>query len=70
MIKDYPSYLDAPREKKKQTNFDKIKAMTIEEMAASHYTDCSCCNFNNQISCTGGNCEKGIKEWLESEVTE
>lgn len=31
--KDYPPYLDHPKERKKQTNADKIRQMTDEELA-------------------------------------
>ena len=32
-VKDYPSYLDYPKPRKKQTNADKIRSMTDEELA-------------------------------------
>ena len=32
-IKDYPPYLDYPKERKKQTNGDRIRAMSDEELA-------------------------------------
>lgn len=32
-VKDYPPYLDYPKPRKKQTNADKIRAMTDEELA-------------------------------------
>lgn len=32
-VKDYPPYLDYPKPKKKQTNADRIRAMTDEELA-------------------------------------
>jgi hypothetical protein len=32
-IKDYPSYLDYPKERKKQTNGNRIRAMSDEELA-------------------------------------
>jgi len=31
--KDYPPYLDYPKERKKQTNGDRIRAMSNEELA-------------------------------------
>lgn len=31
--KDYPPYLDYPKERKKQTNADRIKQLTDEELA-------------------------------------
>ena len=32
-MKDYPPYLDYPKPRKKQTNADKIRSMTDEELA-------------------------------------
>ena len=32
-VKDYPPYLDYPKTRKKQTNGDRIRAMTDEELA-------------------------------------
>jgi hypothetical protein len=32
-VKDYPPYLDYPKPRKKQTNADKIRSMTDEELA-------------------------------------
>lgn len=31
-VKDYPPYLDYPKERKKQTNADRIRAMSDEEL--------------------------------------
>lgn len=33
-VKDYPPYLDYPKERKKLTNADKIRQMSDEELAA------------------------------------
>ena len=33
-VKDYPPYLDYPKPRKKQTNADRIRQMTDEELAA------------------------------------
>lgn len=33
LVKDYPPYLDYPKERKKQTNADKIRQMSDEELA-------------------------------------
>lgn len=58
-------------EKIKQTNFDRIKAMSVEEMAdfldnhlLGHY-----CNYDRCMKHTD-DCEKCIKAYLESEVQE
>ena len=32
-VKDYPPYLDYPKERKKLTNADRIRAMSDEELA-------------------------------------
>lgn len=54
------------------TNFERIKNMTIEEMLESIMLLDGACKF---CSCDGKNCgdydcEKGIKQWLESESEE
>ncbi len=68
--KNYPSYLDNPKPTRKQTNFERIKNMTVEEMAEfintiSHCGEISCkdCYLPPQ-SC--GNA-KNIENWLMSE---
>ena len=56
------------------TNFEKIKAMSLEEMAAriTSYADCDYCNycpafkFCNSSGIFG--CYEVIEKWLESEV--
>lgn len=55
------------------TNFDNLKNMSIEEMATFLHTisncemnDCRKCPLYDVV-CSS---VKGIKEWLESEVTE
>ena len=58
------------------TNYERIKAMSVDEMVAfiNHETDgiCSCCNLypGKKDRCYEiyGTCERGIKQWLESEV--
>ena len=58
---------------KVQTNYDRIRNMTVEEMADyfNGIFDCSNCP-NDMFLCAGkGNvCTKYIKQWLESEVSE
>lgn len=55
------------------TNFDRIKQMTVEEMAewldSFSYTNCECCAYKG-APCSGVTCEEGHTKWLESEVTE
>lgn len=49
------------------TNFDRIKDMSVEELADLLCEDnCRIVNGNNR-TCDGG-CESCIREWLESEV--
>ncbi len=59
-------------EEKKQTNFEKIKSMSIDEMArllmcpAEYDLD-----FNKKCNCNGEmnkDCNACCKQWLESEV--
>ena len=51
------------------TNYERIKKMSVEEMANFLYKtgDCSCCSavYGN---CFNEDCDKGVKIWLESEV--
>ena len=51
------------------TRFEKIKAMTIEEMAAwlAKKMDCDNC-YRGLITCDTKECKKWQTEWLESEV--
>ena len=58
------------------TNFEKIKNMSVEEMAReiNHICNVPCFPCNDR-RCTGDSgsvikCCKGIKKWLESEVEE
>lgn len=53
------------------TNFERIKAMNIDEMA-EFIKNCACensCAF--EVACWNGDkdcdCNNGIKQWLESE---
>lgn len=54
------------------TNFEKIKSMSIEEMAkvlddSKSVFSCDDCPQRNS-ACTVGDCLPHIKKWLESEV--
>jgi hypothetical protein len=61
-------------EKTKQTNFDKIKSMTVKEMAElmSPLNTCSNCKAHKMCDEIPMNaeCVEIIKFWLESEVAE
>lgn len=54
-------------------NYEKIKKMTIDEMAEFLRDDCYHCRvpncpvFNDIEEDTDENCIKNIKQWLESE---
>lgn len=54
------------------TNFEKIKAMSIDEMAeyflTKSFDPCDITNFP-VVDCDAG-CDKCIRKWLESEVEE
>lgn len=60
-------------EKKKITNFERIKNMSVEDMAYflnGFFSTCELCahNTNNGgVGCTGG-CIDGKTRWLESEA--
>lgn len=54
------------------TNYEKIKNMTIEEMAEwldAHTTKCDICVYDEQSKCLE-TCFYGIKKWLEREADE
>ena len=62
---------------KKQTNYDRIRNMSIEEMAdvLSIHEDCEkYCAYTKDGKCNKfqydgkGDCKDGVKLWLESEV--
>ena len=61
--------LNAPEEKKKPTNFDRIKAMSVEELARFLCNNgrCSICpGFH--VCNLGGGTANGLIKYLESEV--
>lgn len=82
--KNYPSYLDNPKPTRKQTNYERIKAMSIEEMAkficGIQDSPCHCCGYSAAYNkyrtedCKGGyseeNCLQGVIKMLESEVSD
>lgn len=66
---------------KPKTNFDRIKAMSVEEMAEYFALDkhpstpCYVCEYDNGLFCSKEDCNpdykiKVFKEFLESEVQE
>ena len=68
MVKNFPPYLDYPKERKPQTNFDSFKTMTIEEMARAiaHVTNCPRCPARRD-NC-GMDCIKAWVDWLKQEA--
>ena len=80
-VKDYPPYLDYPKPYKVQTNADKIRSMTDEELAkilnaftayflecdrSADEVDCKDCERNDLCTLKEG---KAI-EWLQEPVKE
>lgn len=59
-------------EQKKQTNADRIHAMSDEELAKfiDKLSPCSCCRFDKNECKKSVHCCDGIAEWLKSEVKE
>lgn len=54
-------------------NFEKIKAMSIDEMARWMFVLHSACGFcpvNKAKTCEAGNCQYSWKQWLEQESEE
>jgi hypothetical protein len=76
--KNYPSYLDSPKPARKQTNYDRIKSMTVEEMAEFFdyivaypcYTICKDFNKCTRNNATEPICKNHYIKWLESECEE
>ena len=54
------------------TNYEKIKQMTVEEMADFIILkdDCECCHYADDDACDKFECRDGIKAWLEQEADE
>lgn len=52
------------------TNFEKIKSMTLEEMAESAIPLLNCPYGFSYEDCNDDDCIKCKKEWLEREVEE
>ena len=55
------------------TNYEKIKNMTVEELARflanRNQTDCINCPCFGEV-CNENSCDNALKIWLESEVKE
>lgn len=52
------------------TNFERIKNMTVEEMAEklAENTACGFCKLLTDATCDNTPCRQGIMQYLESEV--
>ena len=50
------------------TNYEKIKAMDIDELAELFQGDCTFCVFFSDPRCFSLSCKEGVKKWLESEA--
>ena len=53
------------------TNYEKIKAMSIEEMVefiADNYRPCPTCTYANTMDCGREPCHDGIVNWLQKEA--
>lgn len=50
-INDYPPYLDYPKPRKPQTNADKIRSMTDEELAKILGNKCICPPTSECVNC-------------------
>ena len=59
-VKDYPPYLDYPKPHKAQTNADRIRSMTDEELAECLY----------EIGYNGWSAPEGTLEWLQQPAEE
>lgn len=53
----------------KMTNYERIKNMSIDEMAELiSKGECYCCKQTTDQFCGEMACEQGVKQWLESEA--
>lgn len=68
-VKDYPPYLDYPKERKKQTNADRIRAMSDEELATLLESKCPTAKCPNLVMTSGSDqCYRCWLDWLGQEV--
>ena len=69
----FDDYFDNDKPKK-LTNYERIKNMTIEEMAELlTFWECdNCCAYGEMEDCLADDkgCYNGIKKWLKNEVNE
>lgn len=68
-IKDYPPYLDYPKPRRKQTNGDRIRSMTDEELAVTIMCPYGFCVLDDEKAEEYG-CARCTEDWLKQEVSE
>ena len=68
-VKDYPPYLDYPKERKPMTNADRIRAMTDDELTM-WIMEMQSCPYERYQDCQHPNydCETCVKDWLKQEA--
>ena len=62
-VKDYPTYLDYPKTYKPQTNADRIRAMSDEELADVVANGVGC--VRKAPHCMDDDCTPCIRKWLQ-----
>ena len=80
-VKNYPPYLDYPKPYKAQTNADRIRAMSEEELGKFLLSCCdwnlligdvcsedNCAECHEEISTCSGNCFPAVVKWLQQTV--
>lgn len=67
-MKDYPPYLDYPKERKTITNGDKIRQMTDEELA-EFMRGCPKNSAHNMCAGEGDVCKQCWLDWLKQNET-
>lgn len=68
-VKDYPPYLDYPKPRMKQTNADKIRAMTDEELAMLLNPTCPPQECPDHLPFDQAHdCYKCWLDWLQQEI--
>ena len=63
----YEDYFDDRQEKEKLTNFQKIKNMSLDEMAEFMFCHFACARCLVYAECAGGECKIILKQWLQEE---
>ena len=74
-MKDYPPYLDYPKERKPQTNYDRLISKTPEELAVICEDACpphwhECPPIKGEEMELKSACQKCWLDWLKSPVEE